>query len=386
MHEFELGVWKATFTHLIRILIAEGKSTVLELNRRSIFFIQKYRTEILIVIIITYRFREVPTFGRDTIRRFSSNAAAMKKLAARDFEDLLQVSLHEITSPRPVLTMTWQCSIPVFESLLPSPHNELVLDLLYSLTEWHAFAKLRMHTDESLELFDAATATLGTVMRKFMRKTCEDYNTQELPSETAARGRRKAKRASKVAAVATRATTSTIFGVEGTSQAATTSQIITPTTTTSQLATTPVAASQSLATAISQVAEATPHQEALPAEAPQTITTLLQEPPVSTDTTSQTAEKRKRSPAPKKRKKFFNLSTYTYHALGDYANTIRQFGTTDSYSTQLVRAQSHNLRLRKTNYTIRESLSTDVLSGITAASTDVIPHARLQTSNDANVF
>jgi hypothetical protein len=30
-------------------------------------------------------------FGRDTIRRFSSNVSEMKKLAARDFEDLLQV-------------------------------------------------------------------------------------------------------------------------------------------------------------------------------------------------------------------------------------------------------------------------------------------------------
>jgi hypothetical protein len=33
----------------------------------------------------------VPTFGRGTIRRFASNASEMKKLAARNFEDLLQV-------------------------------------------------------------------------------------------------------------------------------------------------------------------------------------------------------------------------------------------------------------------------------------------------------
>ena len=36
----------------------------------------------------------MPTFGRDTIRKFHSNASAMKKLAARDFEDLLQVEIH----------------------------------------------------------------------------------------------------------------------------------------------------------------------------------------------------------------------------------------------------------------------------------------------------
>ena len=32
------------------------------------------------------------TFGSSTIRRFATNASEMKKLAARDFEDLLQVS------------------------------------------------------------------------------------------------------------------------------------------------------------------------------------------------------------------------------------------------------------------------------------------------------
>lgn len=35
----------------------------------------------------------VPTFGAATIRRFVSNASAMKKMAARNFEDLLRVRL-----------------------------------------------------------------------------------------------------------------------------------------------------------------------------------------------------------------------------------------------------------------------------------------------------
>lgn len=34
----------------------------------------------------------MPTFGRDTIRRFSTNASEMKRLAARNYDDLLQVS------------------------------------------------------------------------------------------------------------------------------------------------------------------------------------------------------------------------------------------------------------------------------------------------------
>jgi hypothetical protein len=39
-------------------------------------------------------FRQVPSFGRDGIRRFSANVSEMKKMAARDFEDLLQVIAH----------------------------------------------------------------------------------------------------------------------------------------------------------------------------------------------------------------------------------------------------------------------------------------------------
>lgn len=33
----------------------------------------------------------VPSFGRDTIRRFVNNVSDLKQLAARDYEDLLQV-------------------------------------------------------------------------------------------------------------------------------------------------------------------------------------------------------------------------------------------------------------------------------------------------------
>ena len=40
---------------------------------------------------VPHRFRQVPTYGLDTIRKFSNNVSAMKKLAARDFEDILQV-------------------------------------------------------------------------------------------------------------------------------------------------------------------------------------------------------------------------------------------------------------------------------------------------------
>ncbi len=38
----------------------------------------------------------------------------------------------------------------------------------------------------------------------------------------------------------------------------------------------------------------------------------------------------------RKTTKAFNLQTYKLHSLGDYVRTITMFGTTDSYSTQIV--------------------------------------------------
>ena len=36
LHEFELGMWKATFTHLIRILYAQGGDMIQALNIRYV--------------------------------------------------------------------------------------------------------------------------------------------------------------------------------------------------------------------------------------------------------------------------------------------------------------------------------------------------------------
>ena len=41
-----------------------------------------------------FRFQQVPTFGQDTIWKFSGNVSALKKLAGQDFEDIMQVSAH----------------------------------------------------------------------------------------------------------------------------------------------------------------------------------------------------------------------------------------------------------------------------------------------------
>jgi hypothetical protein len=37
-----------------------------------------------------------------------------------------------------------------------------------------------------------------------------------------------------------------------------------------------------------------------------------------------------------RRQRNFNIQTYKFHALGDYVDTIKVFGTTDSFSTEVV--------------------------------------------------
>jgi len=87
LHEFELGVWKAVFSHLLRILYACGGDKIQILNSRYACSL----TNSCDLTNTDLSYRKIPTFGRDTIRRFHANVSAMKKLGARDWEDLLQV-------------------------------------------------------------------------------------------------------------------------------------------------------------------------------------------------------------------------------------------------------------------------------------------------------
>lgn len=166
-----------------------------------------------------------------------------------------------ITQPNSLI----QDIIPAVDGLLPEPHNSMILTLLYRLAEWHALAKLRMHTEHTLQYLEKSTNTLGRELRNFRDTTFEAFKCQELPKETEARlGRRRQRR--------------------------------------------------------SQKAQTTSNSEANP------------ETQSSPDQHSDNLKKSK--PPPKG--KTLNLFTYKFHALGDYVHTIRLFGTTDSYSTQIV--------------------------------------------------
>lgn len=84
--------------------------------------------------------------------------------------------------------------MPVFEGLISDPaHNKAVLDLLFTLADWHACAKLRMHTDSTLAVLKTTTTSLGSQLRAFVKKICPSFDTKELPREEAVRARRRAK-------------------------------------------------------------------------------------------------------------------------------------------------------------------------------------------------
>lgn len=103
MHEFELGVWKALFSHLVRILYAAAPSGKLvdRLDERYSHLPLACGIAKRLWWLTTRflnRYRQMPLFSQATIRKFSNNVSEMKKLAARDFEDLLQVKYYLQTS------------------------------------------------------------------------------------------------------------------------------------------------------------------------------------------------------------------------------------------------------------------------------------------------
>jgi hypothetical protein len=121
----------------------------------------------------------------------------------------------------------------------------MVQSLLYQFAEWHALAKLRLHSASTVNFLEETFKKLSQKLRKFRVFTCAAFNAVELPKEKAARQRRAAQRSE---------------------------------------------ANGSL---------------------PQ-------------------------SDGPRTKK--FNLGTYKFHAMGDYVRTIKLFGTTDSFTTQIVRS------------------------------------------------
>jgi hypothetical protein len=70
----------------------------------------------------------------------------------------------------------------------------MVQDLLASMATWHAYAKLRLHTEDTLASFQKVTLELGKRSAEFARLTARDFETIETPAEASASARRAAQR------------------------------------------------------------------------------------------------------------------------------------------------------------------------------------------------
>ncbi|EGO02467.1 hypothetical protein SERLA73DRAFT_47611, partial [Serpula lacrymans var. lacrymans S7.3] len=118
------------------------------------------------------RYRQIPTYGSDTIWQFTANTSEMQRMTAHHLEDLLQRT------------------IPVFNGLIPEPHNTQILSLLLCMAHWHGLTKLHMHTDNTLKILDAVTKSLGDKLQKFAANTCSAFCVRELWGEADAQRRR----------------------------------------------------------------------------------------------------------------------------------------------------------------------------------------------------
>ena len=79
--------------------------------------------------------------------------------------------------------MFQQCALPVLDGLLPTPHDTAILDLVFVMGCWHAYAKLQLHTEQTLASFQQLTTNLGVLLCHFSVVVCSAIKTTELPRE-----------------------------------------------------------------------------------------------------------------------------------------------------------------------------------------------------------
>ncbi|KAL0563662.1 hypothetical protein V5O48_018402 [Marasmius crinis-equi] len=206
----------------------------------------------------------------------------MKKLAARDFEDILQ------------------CAMPCFEHLFPKKKDDKVVqDLLFDLATWHAYAKLRLHTDSTVASLRETTRQLGQSLRAF-HKAAEKFDTHETPKEMAARQRREAQKKKKLQEKRSQAAT------DGTDE------------------------SEDTKSGKAKSGKGAKKGKNRKNRKKKKKTGALQKPP--------------------------NIDTPKFHFIGDYVESILEYGTTDSYSTRNSECQHQQVkhfyrRSSKQNYT-----------------------------------
>lgn len=221
-----------------------------------------------------------------------------------------------------------------------------MLSLLFIFAEWHALAKLRLHTETTLSWLEQSTTELGQALRRFATYTCMFFSTRELPKEQAAAGRRRSKKtAAEVTTVA-----AAVPEISGTSVGDEAWE--------DEEQGTPVNPSPSRRRGRGAPGRGSDRGNRVRARGAGRGRGLGRG-STSISATEPTTGSGAAPPPVTPKQKLFNLLTYKLHSLGDYVRAIRWFGTTDSYSTQPVRP-CHPLTLLPSSRNNRESLSTVV--------------------------
>lgn len=155
-----------------------------------------------------------------------------------------------------------------------------------------------MHTELTLSIMDEVTVALGKSLRNFQESTCSAFDTRELRREAGARRKRQAK-----AAAVSKENLDPPTGISTTSTDSTSIEQ-------SEGALLPATKKRKRKTKNS--AGGPPAKEISDLALFSDRLTRLKKP--------------------------LSLNTYKNHSLGDYTDIIRKYGTTDSYSTEIVRA------------------------------------------------
>jgi hypothetical protein len=74
--------------------------------------------------------------------------------------------------------------------------------MFWDLAVWHALAKMRIHTEDTIELLEIGTRELAVSVAAFEYKVCPHFKTRELAKEVARRGRAQVRKKQKATAAA----------------------------------------------------------------------------------------------------------------------------------------------------------------------------------------
>lgn len=251
------------------------------------------------------------------MRRITKNVSELKRMTAHEFEDILQVREpfpHQV--PRDD-DHVLQCSIAVFGGLLPEPHNTDILRMLFVCGHWHALAKLRMHNEPTMEIFEEETRRLAVEITRFRATTCEAFETRELPKEAERRQRRRPRNVSGNAQAEAPSSSSVSAQQSG-------------------LGPPEIQLPSSSGHAGLECTRDRPPPTRESGPLAQVAPEQLQNCAPTQSAGMQGLSGQPAQPARGSKKVLFSLCTYKFHALGDYPSTIREYGTTDSYTTEIV--------------------------------------------------